>query len=186
MINTLHIALVASFVAVTGVLLGMTIVQRIRIRGVRMTWISTRLGGLPVWPTAFMGLVLVFMLYSSNTLASVDASVFLGYFLGGLLWFVAVYLSGSIVVTEYGIIPESGRSGDAVGWGQIFDWFEQEDEKRFRFSFLYQDFVGERKRLDLTVPGPQADAFRLMVRTKLDSSVDAAQQQVRRGQPLNN
>lgn len=186
MINTLHIALVASFVAVTGVLLGMTIIQRIRIRGVRMTWISTRMGSLPVWPTAFMGLVLVFMLYSSNTVATVDSSVFLGYFLGGLLWFVAVYMSGSVVVTEYGVIPEAGRSGDAVGWGQIFDWFEQEDDKRIRFTFLYQDLVGERKRLDLIVPTPQADAFRRLVRTKLESSAEAAQQHVQHGQALNN
>lgn len=186
MITTLHIVLVASFVAVTGVLLGMTIMQRARIRGVKMTWVSTRMGSLPVWPSVFMGLVLVFMLYSSNTVATVDASVFFGYFLGGILWFVAVYLSGSVVVTEYGVIPEAGRSGDAVGWGQIFDWFEHDDDKHVRFTFLYQDFVGERQRFDVVVPGPHVDRFRQLVRMKLDSSLDAARERVRHGQALNN
>ena len=81
MINTLHIILVFSFVGVTGVLLGMTILQRIRIRGIRMTWISARLGSLPVWPTLFMGLVVVFMLYSSNNVAPVAGEVFAGSFL---------------------------------------------------------------------------------------------------------
>lgn len=186
LINTLHIALVSSFVAVTGVLLGMTIVQRLRVRGVKMTWVSSRLGSLPVWPTVFMGLVLVFMLYSSNTVASVDPSIFLGYFLGGMLWFVAVFLSSSVIVTEYGIIPEAGRSGEAIGWGQVFDWFEQDEDKRVHFTFLYQDIVGERRRLDLVVPDPQVDRFRRLVRSKLDSSTDIAEQRIRRGQTMQN
>ncbi len=186
MISTLHTILVVSFVVVTGVLLAMTIVQRVRVRGVRMTWISPRKGSLPVWPTVFMGVVLVFMLYSSNTVAPVSGMVFAGYFVGGFLWFAAVVLSGSVMVTEYGVIPEAGRSGDAVGWGQVFDWFEQEDGKRVHFSFLYQDFLGERKRLDLQVPEPQAERFRRFVRSRLDSPTDGTTQRVRRGRAIQN
>ena len=117
MITTLHIVLVASFIAVTSVLLGMTIIQRSRIRGVKMTWVSRRTGSFLIWPSVFMGLVLVFTLYSRNTLAAVDDSVFAGYVLGGILWFVATLLSSSVVVTEYGIVPETGRGAEAVGWG---------------------------------------------------------------------
>lgn len=185
-INTLHIILVVSFVAVTGVLLAMTTVQRIRIRGIRMTWFSARLGSLPVWPTLFMGLVVVFMLYSSNTVTPVSGEVFAGYFLGGMLWFAAVALSGSVIVTEYGIIPEAGRSSEAVGWGQVFDWFEQEDEKRSQVTFLYQDLIGERKRLDVIVPRPHMEQFRRMVRTKLDGPSEVPTHAVRHGQALNN
>jgi len=185
-INTLHIVLVISFVSVTGVLLGMTIVQRLRIRGIRMTWLSSRLGTLPVWPTLFMGIVVVFMLYSSNTVTPVGASVFTGYVVGGMLWFAAVVLSGSVIVTEYGIIPEAGRSSEAVGWGQVFDWFEHEDQKRSHVTFLYQDLIGEHKRLDITIPRPQMEQFRHIVRSKLDASSEAPAQRVRRGQAMNN
>ncbi len=186
MINTLHIILVFSFVGVTGVLLGMTVLQRVRIRGVRMTWFSARLGSLPVWPSLFMGLVVVFMLYSSNTVAPVAGEVFAGYFLGGLLWFAAVALSGSVIVTEYGIIPEAGRSSEAVGWGQVFDWFEQEEEKRTQVSFLYQDLIGERKRLDIIVPRPHMEQFRCIARAKLDGASQTPSSPVRQGQALNN
>ncbi|MDE2996381.1 MAG: hypothetical protein OXT73_06560 [Bacteroidota bacterium] len=186
MINTLHTILVVSFVAVTGVLLAMTLVQRLRVRGVKMTWISARMGGLPVLPTVFMGVVLVFMLYSRNTVAPVAPAVFLGYFTGGILWFLAVILSASAIVTEYGIIPEAGRSGDAVGWGQVFDYFEVESERRVHFAFMYQDFLGERKRLDLSVPHQHADRFRRLVRANLDVPMEHPHDRVRRSQALNN
>lgn len=171
---------------VTGILLAMTVLQRIRIRGIRMTWNSARVGSLPVWPSLFMGIVVVFMLYSSNTVAPVAGEVLAGYFLGGILWFVAVALSGSVIVTEYGIIPEAGRSSDAVGWGQVFDWFELEDDKHTQISFLYQDLIGERKRLDVTVPRPHLEQFRCICRAKLDGSSEAPTRVVRQGQTLNN
>lgn len=186
MINTLHIILAFSFVGVTGILLAMTVLQRIRIRGIRMTWNSARVGSLPVWPSLFMGIVVVFMLYSSNTVAPVAGEVLAGYFLGGILWFVAVALSGSVIVTEYGIIPEAGRSSDAVGWGQVFDWFELEDDKHTQISFLYQDLIGERKRLDVTVPRPHLEQFRCICRAKLDGSSEAPTRVVRQGQTLKN
>lgn len=186
MINTLHSILVVSFVAVTGVLLAMTSIQRLRVRGIRMTWLSARMSSLPVWPTVFMGIVVVFLLYSRNTVAPVSPVVFIGYFAGGMLWFAAVVLSASVMITEYGIIPEAGRSGDAVGWGQIFDWFEVEGDKRVHFAFMYQDFLGERKRLDLAVPVQHVERFRRLVRAKLDVHTDGTVERIRRGQALEN
>ena len=185
-INTLHIILVFSFVAVTAVLLGMTLVQRLRVRGIRQTWQSGRIGSLPVWPSAFIGIVLVFMIYTQNTVAAVDPLVFVGYFTGGILWLASVAMSATIVVTEYGIIPEVGQSGEAVGWGQISDYFEVEDTKRFHFAFLYQDFLGERKRLDLQVPLQEAEQFRSLVRSKLDVQIEGSVERVIRRKALEN
>jgi hypothetical protein len=184
--TTLHTVLAASFVAVTGILLGLTLIQRSRIRGVRMSWVSTGLGSLPVWPSVFMGLVLVVMLYSSNTVASVDTNLYIGYFLGGILWFSAVYLGGSVVVTDYGIIPQATRSNDALGWGQVTDWFEQEESTSVRFTFLYQDGLGHRQRMDVVVPGPCLDRFRHLIRTKLDPSTTPPVAPVHHRQALNN
>lgn len=186
MLNTLHTVLVISFVAVTGGLLALTLVQRLRVRGIRMTWLSSSRASFPVWPTVFMGVVLVFLLYSHNTVSPVSPVVFLGYFTGGMLWFVSVVLSAAVVVTEYGVIPEAGRAGEAVGWGQVFDYFEVEEHKRIHFAFMYQDFLGERKRLDLSVPLQHADRFRRMVRAKLDVPMEGTVERIRHGQPLGN
>lgn len=186
MITTLHIVLVASFIAVTSVLLGMTIIQRCRIRRVKMTWVSRRTGSFLIWPSVFMGLVLVFTLYSRNTLSAVDDSVFAGYILGGMLWFVATFLSGSVVVTDYGIIPETGRRAEAVGWGQISDWFEQNNASHARFTFLYQDLAGAHQRFDVLVPSTRVEAFRCLVRMKLDQSAVVHKERIRHGQALNN
>ena len=164
----------------------MTLMQRLRVRGIRMTWLSASRTSLPVWPTVFMGVVLVFLLYSRNTVSPVSPLVFLGYFTGGMLWFVSVVLSAAVVVTEYGILPEAGRSDEAVGWGQIFDYFEVEDHKRVHFAFMYQDFLGERKRLDLNVPLQHAERFRRMVRAKLDGPMEGTVERIRHGQALGN
>lgn len=172
MVNTLHIVLVISFIGVTALLLGMTLLHRFRIRGIRMTWHSGGVNSIPVWPTLFMGLVIVFLVYAQNTVPVISMTVFTGYFVGGALWFMAVALSSSVVITEYGLIPEAGRSAEAVGWGQISDYFEVDEGKRTHFAFMYQDFMGERKRLDLFVPVQDAERFRILVRSKLEVSTD--------------
>lgn len=186
MINTLHTILVISFVAVTAVLLSMTLMQRLRIRGVCMTWRSGKIGSLPIWPTLFMGIVAVFLVYAQNTIESVSLTVFIGYFAGGMLWFFAVALSSTVVVTDYGMIPEAGRSGEAVGWRQISDYFEVQEEKRVHFTFLYQDYFGERKRLDLVVPFQEVDRFRSILRAKLDSQFEETVERVMARRALEN
>jgi hypothetical protein len=151
-----------------------------------MSWHAGSWRSIPVWPTLFMGLIIVFLVYAQNTGPSVSMSVFAGYFVGGMAWFVAVAMSSSVVVTEYGMIPEAGRSSDAVGWGQVSDYFEVEEGKRTHFAFMYQDFLGERKRLDLYVPVQNADRFRSLVRSKLDVQLDLPGQRVTSRKALEN
>ncbi|MDA1027762.1 MAG: hypothetical protein O3B41_01730 [Bacteroidetes bacterium] len=167
-----------SFVGVTLLLLFMTLLHRFRIRGVRMAWQVGSWHSFPVWPTLFMGLIIVFLVYAQNTFPPEHLTVFAGYFVGGMAWFVAVAMSASVVVTEYGIIPEAGRSSEAVGWGQVSDYFEVEDGKRVHFAFMYQDYLGERKRLDLYVPSQEVNRFRGLVRSKLDVPLDLPPQRI--------
>lgn len=143
-----------------------------------MSWHSGSWQTIPVWPTVFMGLVIVFLVYAQNTVPPISMGVFAGYFVGGMAWFVAIAMSSSVVITEYGLIPQAGRTSDAVGWGQISDYFEVQDGKRIHFTFLYQDFVGQRKRLDLTIPETMAERFRALVRSKLDAHMDYPQSPV--------
>ena len=186
MVNTLHIVLVLAFLGVTGLLFGLTVLHRLRIRGVRMAWYSPTLKAIPVWPTLFMGLVLVFLVYVQNTVPQLNSWIFVGYFTGGILWFVSAALSSTVVITEYGVIPEAGRTAEAVGWGQISDYFEVAENKRTHFTFLYQDFVGQRRRLDLYVPLQNADRFRSVIRRKLDVPLDHPAERITSRKALEN
>ena len=164
----------------------MTLLHRFRIRGVKLSWQTGSWRTIPIWPTVFMGLIIVFLVYAQNTVPPVSMIVFVGYFVGGVAWFIALAMSSSIVITEYGIIPEAGRSSDAVGWGQVSDYFEVADGKRFHFAFMYQDFLGERKRLDLYVPAEEVERFRSLVRSKLDAPLDHPAQRVTSRKALEN
>ena len=135
-VNTIHTILVLSFLAVTGMLLAMTTLHRLRIRGVRMTWYSGKFNTIPVWPTLFMGLVIVFLVYVQNAAPVLSGWIFGGYFLGGVFWFVAVAMSSTVVITDYGLIPEAGRTNEAVGWAQISDYFEVDEGKRTHYAFM--------------------------------------------------
>ena len=172
MLSSLHLILVTSFVGVTALLLSLTVLQRIRIRRVRMTWRTNRVSGLPIWPILFVGTVTVFLVYAKNIFPTASVWIYLGYMAGGVLWFVAVMLSTTSVVTDYGIIPEIGRSGEAVAWGQISDYFEVQDERRVHFVFIYQDFIGVRQRLEVAVPSAEVDRFLSIVRSKLDTRIE--------------
>lgn len=186
MVEVLHTVLVLAFVGVTVLLFAMTVLHRVRIRGVRMSWQVGSWRNIPVWPTVFMGLIIVFLVYAQNTIPPAKMTIFAGYFVGGMAWFIAVAMSSSVVITEYGMIPEAGRSSDAVGWSQVSDYFEVPDGKRVHFTFLYQDIMGERRRLDLFVPIQYVDRFRSLVRTKLDVQLDHPVQRVTSRKALEN
>jgi hypothetical protein len=119
-----------------------------------------------------MGTVIVFLVYAQNTFPVVSIDVYAGYLLGGVLWFCANGLASTVVVTDYGIIPEAGRSTEAVGWGQICDRFESGVGKHTHFVFIYEDMMGERRRLELAVPSMHADRFRALVSYRLDEGVE--------------
>ena len=78
-------------------------------------------------------------------------------------------------MTDYGIIPELGKSGDAIAWGQIVDYFEAEELKQIHFVFIYLDFLGERRRLEVTVPSVEVDRFRSFLRVNLDTRMDISE-----------
>jgi len=171
-LGTFHTILVTAFVSVTALLLALIVHQRFRIHRVRMTWRSGRVGGIPIWPVLFIGVVTLFLVYAQNIFPSVPITIYLGYLLGGVFWFVALMISSSSVVTDYGIIPEVGRAGEAVAWGQISDYFHVEEGRRTHFVFMYQDFMGVRRRLELAVPAIDVERFASILRSKLDTRIE--------------
>lgn len=167
MMLTIHTVLVLAFLGVTGLLLAITVMQRLRIRGVRMEWRGHMPLGFPLWPTVFVGFVALFMVFANNAYPEIGFSVYLGYLLGGFLWFGARVMASSVVVTDYGIVPGTGRPGGALAWSQINDWFEVHDGRRLTFVFIYSRYDEQRRRLDLVVPRMHEDRFRHLLARKI-------------------
>ena len=176
MVSLLHTALVLAFLAVTAILLGVTILQRTRIREVVMTW--PRLSLASAWPVTFVGLIAVLAVFASNTASTVPAWIFAGYIGGGLMWFASSVLGSSIVVSRHGVVCGFTLRENALPWVQVTDYFEREDGRRTLFVFLYQTTDGECGRLEVPVPRPDVERFRFLVDERLEQRPLSAPERV--------
>jgi hypothetical protein len=173
LVDALHMTLVIAFVLVTGLLFVLTLVHRLRVRRVLVSWRAVRPGATPAWPILFLALVAVMFVYSVSTAPDVPVMVFSGYLAGGLLWLASSVVAGGVLVTEFGIVRELGRAGEVLAWMQIGDYFEVKKGKRVHFVFIYTATDGERRRLQLTVPSAHVARFRRIVRARLDERIEA-------------
>lgn len=175
---TLQLILLLGFIGVTSLLMLVTVTNRMRLRRVVRSWRTGRLFGFPLWPAAFLLLVLLFSLYAVAAEHVLHATTLAGYLVGGAFWMVAALLSCTVNVTEYGLILNVNRVDQAVAWGQVVDYFEFEREKGHAYVFFYLDGSGVRRRLELTVPATLVDSFRDIVSAKLDARFEFSAQQL--------
>ncbi len=170
MFTILHSILLFGFVGVTSLLLLITAAHRFRMRQVLLSWPTGRFFGLPVWPTAFLGLLCLFMVVALPGERSFATGLFFGYLVGGVFWLVSVMLASAVVVTGFGISRH--RRGDGIAWEQIVDYFEVEQGARQVYVFLYGDERGRRRRFELVVPPRHRTRFRHIVRARLDARIE--------------
>ena len=179
LLATLHLIVQVGFVSVTMLLLIVTIVNRMRVRDVRLRWRTGKLLGLPGWPTVFLGAVVLFYVGALVLGQAIPLKMIAGYFVGGLFWFVAGLFSGSVLVTEYGVIYHPSRAGHAVAWEQVVDYFETTTaSRRPCYVLFYLDTSDARRRLELMVPRSQRGAFSQIIAEKLDARFAFSAQQV--------
>lgn len=177
--TTLHFVLLSGFVSVAALLMLVTICNRRRIEHVMLTWRTGRVGGLPIWPSLFIGLVLVFLACALATDQPLHPAIFAGYVAGGICWFVAVYLSQTVFVTECGLVADVNHVRGAVSWGEVIDYFDASQDASGRaYVFLYRDADGQRRRFEVSVPAHCEEQFRAIVTEKLDLRFDLAVQEV--------
>ena len=179
-LTTLHLILQTGFLAVTFLILLVTVVNRMRVRRVRLSWQRGSLWGLPLWPTLFLVAVLVFFgtLYATGRETPTTTVIFVGYLMGGICWFSAALISASTLVTEYGLLEHVNRAERAVPWSQVVDYFEVAQGNQQRFVFFYLDHTDTRRRLELSVPRSRYAPFVKIVREKIDSRFNRSAQQV--------
>lgn len=176
-LDTVHHLVLAAFVCVTFLLFTVSLINRLRIQQVRLVWYTGRVFGWPAPPLAFLALMGSLMGFNAYAGEPVAWSVLAGYVAGGLFWLAAGLLSTCVLATAHGIVAHVGGTTRVVAWGQIVDYFDASDEKVQRYVFFYLD-DGTRRRLELTVPDGSRDAFRCLVREKLDARFEYAMQQV--------
>lgn len=177
-LKTLHLILQVGFISVTLLLLIVTVMNRMRVRHVRLTWRTGKLLGLPLWPTIFLTAVLLFCVGALAVGQALPLRMVAGYIAGGLFWFVASLLSASVLVTEHGLIHHMNRSGHAVTWAQVVDYFETASGQKQSYVFFYLDPSDTRRRLEVCVPRSHRAPFRRVIAEKLDARFDLSAQQV--------
>jgi len=175
---TLHLILQVGFISVTMLLLIVTVMNRMRVRRVLLSWRTGKLLGLPLWPTLFLGAVLLFFAGAMALGQALPLKLVAGYFVGGVFWFVAGLLSSSVLVTEHGVIHHPNRAGHAVAWEQVVDYFETPSARKPCYVFFYLDRAETRRRLELVIPRSQRAEFGRLVAEKLDARFELAAQQV--------
>ena len=164
-----HLLVLLAFIGVTSMLMLVTVVNRVRVRDVILSWPNGRFFGLPVWATLFLATVLGFLGVAVLQDQLFFPMIFTGYLMGGTFWFAAAVIMSSVHVTPHGLILNVNRNGRALLWTQIVDYFEFGDEREGGIVFFYLDGEGARNRLQLRVPGPYRKRFSQVVRSLLGS-----------------
>ena len=169
MVDLLHMVLVIAFVGVTGSLLALTVIRRLRVRRVVLSWRSVSPARLPMWPILFMGIVAVLNVYAANAMPGNSSDVFAGYLFGAVLWLASSLLGGTVFVTELGIIRDTSRADESIAWVQVSDWFEA--GRGSVFVFIYEASDGTHRRLELPVPLEHVESLRRYLRFRFEEPV---------------
>lgn len=175
---TFHNVLLIGFLCVTLLLLVVTIINRLRVQQPILSWRHERTR-VPVWPTAFIGVVLLMLTLALVIGQPIRPAMFAGYLLGGTFWFAAVWLSGAVVITEHGIVRNINCAADTVAWGQMVDYFvrSEEEENGACYTFFFIDVAQCRRRLEIEVPCAEQKRFQQVVSAKLDARFEFCMRQ---------
>lgn len=167
-IPILHRLAVAAFVGVTSVSMLVAVLSRLRVPRPRIVWRrSGPLTRIPLGPLLFLLVAAGGIGHAWMTGRTVPLYVLVGYPAGGAFWFLATWMVRSVVVTEYGIVPDVRRVHRAVVWSQIVDYFVRRKGGSVEFVFFCRGEEGERHRFELPVPKRHALTFRRLVERKL-------------------
>lgn len=150
MIPTLHIALSAGFVLVTTGLLCLTLVNRLRVRNVQLSWRPAR-KRFPIAPLLFMGAVVALEVVGLATGRMIPLELLAAYGVGSAAWAASVWMSNTVLINECGVMTDVHSSDGCLPWGRVSDYFEYDHGDRRGVVLLYTADAGQR-RLELEVP----------------------------------
>lgn len=171
-INFLHLVSAAGFLLVTFALLGVSAVNRLRLRRPLLAWRPLSIRTAPWAPLIFSVLIVAASAVAGASGQALPGYFLFGYALGSLAWLAASYISATVVICECGIVADVHRRDKAVAWGQVTDYFEIEKGCVSEFVFLHQDDDKRQRRLEVCVPRRLRDEFVAIVDVQLGTRVD--------------
>lgn len=154
-----------------GVLAMSTLMNVFRLRSVRLSWKTGKLGGYPLFATFFLAVAILIggiSLYENFFEAIVASGLYLGF---SLCWFTTSHFATKCFITDHGIVKNVNEPAQTVAWHQIRDFVEKEQESGTSYVFFYcpteQEGACDLVRLELTVPRRILDSFQKLISHKL-------------------
>lgn len=159
------------FTIASTLLAGYSVMNKFRLRNVRMSWRAGKMWGYPLFATVFLVLIgsLGIVAFIRNDVTNYP--YFACYVWIGCMWFVASYLASKHYMTDYGIVKNINEPSQTIPWFQILDQVEREEKGGVEYSFSYSELdrslTDGFKQLKIYVPNSKRKAFEKVVSLKL-------------------
>lgn len=154
-----------------AILATVSVINVVRLRNVRLSWKTGKLGGYPLFSTLFMVTV-----FSAGALAfyqgATNAMILAGLYCWlGFCWFTTSYFAAKRFITDNGIVKNVNEPSQTVAWHQICDFVETESNTHAKYIFIYDtgkySKVDDLLRLELQVPNHKKEYFKKLISHKL-------------------
>jgi len=165
------------FTISSTLLAGYSVMNKFRLRKVRMSWRAGKMKGYPLFATLFLILIgsLGIIAFLSGDTGSYP--VFACYVWIGCMWFVSSYLASKHYITDYGIVKNINEPSQTIPWFQILDQFQRDEKDGTEYSFSYSEMnkslTSGFKQLKIYVPESRKNEFEKIVSLKLKNRFEA-------------
>jgi hypothetical protein len=159
------------FTISSTLLAGYSVMNKFRLRKVRMSWRAGKMKGYPLFATIFLALIgaLGSIAFFMNDIQNFP--VFASYVWIGCMWFVSSYLASKHYITDYGIVKNINEPSQTIPWFQILDQVNKEEKGGVEYAFSYSELdktlVTGFKQLKIHVPDSRRKEFEKIVSLKL-------------------
>jgi len=172
-IHSFFILLLAFFTLGATFLALYSIANAIRLRNVRMSWKSGKMGGYPLFSTLFVLSALAIVAVSYSYQLEQYYAIFGCYAWMGITWWISSHLAAKTYITDHGIVKNINDPSQTIAWHQICDYVEKPKSRGSDYLFMYQDDDRDENmdrpitRLDLYVPDRKVAKFEKIVALKV-------------------
>lgn len=175
-IHSLFVLTLALFTLGATFLAAFSLSNAIRLRNIRISWKSGKLGGYPLFSTLFLGFTAVMAVIVVSLEISQFYTIIGCYSWMGVCWFTSSFFTSKSYITDHGIVKNINDPSQTIAWHQINDYVEKPASKGSEFVFIYQDFPKGANnnrviRLELFVPDKKTVKFNKIVDLKIGKTM---------------